>query len=96
MLYLHVTYTVKPGQREAFYKEIVESGFLNEIRANPDNVRYDYFYSCANPDELFLVEGWKSVEAAKKHAEQPYRQVQNAQKEKYTTHTDMKQIFTAD
>ena len=62
MLKLSVNYFAKPGRREEFLRRIVESGILTAIRKEDGCLRYDYYLSCQNEDEILLIEEWESRE----------------------------------
>jgi len=72
MITANVIYTVKPGQREAFYEALVKSGVPQKCREEAGNIRYDYFLATDNPDEVFLLEQWKDQEALTFHTQQEH------------------------
>ena len=72
MLKLSVNYFAKPGRREEFLRRIVESGILTAIRGEDGCLRYDYYLSCHNEDEILLIEEWASREQQHVHMEQEH------------------------
>ena len=58
-LLLLVTYTARPGMREEFVQKVREAGILEAIRKENGCVRYDYFYSEEDENQLLLVENGK-------------------------------------
>ena len=72
MLKLSVNYFAKPGRREEFLRRIVESGILTAIRKEDGCLRYDYYLSCQNEDEILLIEEWESREQKRVHMEQEH------------------------
>ena len=72
MLKLSVNYFAKPGRREEFLRRIVEGGILAAIRAEEGCLRYDYYLSCQNEDEILLREEWDSAEHQRIHMEQEH------------------------
>lgn len=72
MLKLSVNYFAKPGRREEFLRRIVESGILTAIRKEDGCLRYDYYLSCQNEDEILLIEEWESHEQQRVHMEQEH------------------------
>ena len=44
-LRLLVTYTAKPGQRDAFLRAVLQSGVPETVRQEDGCLRYDYFLS---------------------------------------------------
>ena len=72
MLKLSVNYFAKPGRREEFLRRIVEGGILAAIRAEEGCLRYDYYLSCQNEDEILLLEAWDPAELQRMHMEQEH------------------------
>ena len=70
-LMLLVTYTALPGQRDAFLSEVAAAGLLSKIQQEDGCLRYDYFRSVQDADELLLVEVWASEAQQKQHMLQP-------------------------
>lgn len=69
---LHVTYTAKPGKREAFVKAIESEGLADKIRWEDGCLRYDYFYASGDDVTILLVEAWESEEKQQIHMTQPH------------------------
>ena len=67
-----VNYFAKSGRREEFLRRIVESGILTAIREEDGCLRYDYYLSCQNEDEILLIEEWESAEQQRVHMEQEH------------------------
>ena len=72
MLKLSVKYFAKPGRREEVLRRIVEGGILAAIRAEEGCLRYDYYLSCQNEDEILLLEEWDTAEHQRIHMEQEH------------------------
>lgn len=66
-LMLLVTYTARPGQREAFLNEVAAAGLQSKIQQEDGCLRYDYFRSVQDADQLLLVEIWASEGQQKQH-----------------------------
>lgn len=66
-LMLLVTYTALPGQRDAFLSEVAAAGLQSKIQQEDGCLRYDYFRSVQDADELLLVEVWTSEAQQKQH-----------------------------
>ena len=71
-LLLLVAYTARPGMREEFVQKVREAGILEAIRNENGCVRYDYFYSEEDENQLLLVEKWETEECQRVHMEQPH------------------------
>ena len=61
-LTLYVRYLAKPGCRESFLRQLTTEGIIDAIRREDGCLRYDYFLSVQNADEILLVEQWESEE----------------------------------
>lgn len=72
MLKLSVNYFAKPGRREEFLRRVVESGILSAIRAEDGCLRYDYYLSCQDENEILLLEAWESKEKQQVHMTQEH------------------------
>ena len=72
MLKLSVNYIAKPGRREEFLRRVVEEGILTAIRREEGCLRYDYYLSCQNEDEILLLEAWDTEEHQRIHMEQEH------------------------
>ena len=54
-LTLYVRYLAKPGCRENFLRQLTTEGIIDAIRQEDGCLRYDYFLSVQNADEILLV-----------------------------------------
>lgn len=66
-LTLYVRYLAKPGCRETFLRQLTTHGVIDAIRREDGCLRYDYFLSVQNADEILLVEQWESGEKQQVH-----------------------------
>lgn len=69
---LNVTYKCKKGMREKFLETIKAEGLDAASRAEEGNIKYDFYFADADPDELFLFEKWRDEEAVKSHNTEPH------------------------
>ena len=69
---LNVTYKCKSGMREEFLKTIKTEGLDEASRSEAGNIKYDFYFAEADPDELFLFEKWRDEEAVKSHNTEPH------------------------
>lgn len=67
MLTWNVTYHVKPGQRDAFFKAISDLGIRANSLQEAGNVKYDYYFDAQDPDALLLVESWTEPDLQEAH-----------------------------
>ena len=69
---LNVTYKCKAGKREKFLETIKAEGLGAASRAEAGNIKYDFYFAEADPDELFLFEKWRDEESVKSHNAEPH------------------------
>ena len=63
MYTIYVVFTCLPGKRE---------GILDAIRAEDGCIRYDYYFSDSDENELLLIEAWETKRHQQIHIEQPH------------------------
>ena len=67
MMLFQVTYTMLPGQRDAFLQMMRESGILDQIRREEGCLDYRYYLPEEEDGTLLLVERWTGPEAQPAH-----------------------------
>ena len=72
MIVLNVTYRCRPDMRGEFLEAIMAEGIDAACRKEDGNIKYDYYYSADDSDELLLVEKWRDKEALDAHGKQPH------------------------
>lgn len=80
---INIYYTGKNGNAKKFVEEMEQSGIAQKIRAEVGNLKYDYFYSVAEPETVLLVDQWESQEALDIHHATPMMNQIIALREKY-------------
>lgn len=71
-LTLCVRYMTKPGCREAFLRQLVEEGILDAIRQEEGCLRYDYYLSVQQAEEILLLEQWQTEAQQQRHLRAPH------------------------
>ena len=89
MLLIQVTYTMRPGQRDAFVRKIRESGILDAIRGEDGCLGYSYYLPEEEDGTLLLVEKWTDAQAQKAHLETPHMKQMAAFKPEYVADTKL-------
>ena len=89
MLLIQVTYTMRPGQRDAFVRKIRESGILDALRGEEGCLGYSYYLPEEEDGTLLLVEKWTGAPAQKAHLETPHMKQMAAFKPKYVADTKL-------
>ena len=89
MLLIQVTYTMRPGQRDAFVRRIRESGILDAIRGEEGCLGYSYYLPEEEDGTLLLIEKWTGAPAQKAHLETPHMKQMAAFKPEYVADTKL-------
>ena len=90
MYYLNVFYHTKDGKRGEFLDEIKNLGIDEKCRAEEGCVRYDYYFSDGDKNELLLVETWQAEEFQQAHTRTPHTKLLQQLKKKYVESTEIK------
>jgi len=72
MYTIYVKFTCVPGKREEYIKTLKAEGIVDEIRKENGCIKYEYYFSEGNPDEILLIEVWESKNHQEVHIEQPH------------------------
>ena len=92
MYTIYVKFTCLPGKREAFLQKMQETGVLNEIRNEDGCIRYDYYLSAQDPNELLLVEQWETKQHQQIHITLPHMDRMRKFKGDYIADTKLGEI----
>ena len=95
-LTLYVRYTAKDGCREAFVREIVETGILTLIRQEAGCLAYDYYFSAQDENVVLLIERWESAEHQRIHMQQPHMTRLREIRDKYIAATKLGRVRLED
>ena len=87
MYTIYVVFKCLPGKREAFVEKVKKEGILDAVLAEDGCIRYDYYYSDADANELLLVEAWESKQHQQIHITQPHMAQLRGFKDDYITNT---------
>ena len=92
---MNLYYTGVDGNARKFVEEMESSGTADAIRAEEGNLRYDYFFSAADPETVLLIDSWTSQEAIDAHHATPMMQTIAALREKYDLHMSAERYHRA-
>ena len=92
---MNLYYTGVDGNARKFVEEMESSGTAAAIRAEEGNLRYDYFFSAADPETVLLIDSWMSQEAIDAHHVTPMMGTIAALREKYDLHMSAERYFRA-
>ena len=89
MYTIYVQFTCHDGKREAFIKEMKKRGILDAIRAEDGCLRYDYYFSESDKNELLLIEAWETKQHQQIHLTQPHMDTLRSIKDDYVISTKL-------
>ncbi len=92
MYTIYVKFECTPKKREAFINKVKETGVLSAIRAENGCIKYDYYLSEKDPNELLLIEQWETKEHQQIHIEQPHMDRLREFKDDYIINTVLGEI----
>ncbi len=68
---VNLYYTGTDGAARRFAEEMVSSGTVREIRKEPGNLRYEYFFPMEDPETVLLIDSWEDQQAIDAHHASP-------------------------
>ncbi|MBQ8004282.1 MAG: antibiotic biosynthesis monooxygenase [Oscillospiraceae bacterium] len=89
MYSIYVVYKTIPGHRADFIRELNESEVASAVRAEDGCIRYDYYLSEKDENEILLIEAWETKEHQQIHVTQPHIATLKALKEKHVVDTKL-------
>lgn len=92
MYTIYVKFECLPQKREAFIQKMKDTGVLDAIRAEDGCIKYDYYLSEADSNELLLIEQWETKQHQQVHMTQPHMALLREFKGEYITNTVLGEI----
>ena len=72
MYTIYVVFECFQNKREAFIQKVKSEGIVDAVRNENGCIKYDYYYSEKNPNEILLIEAWETKKHQQIHIEQPH------------------------
>ena len=82
-LTVNIYYSGTGGNARKFAEEMLSSGIVDEIRAEEENLKYEYFFPMNDNETLLLIDSWENQDALDKHHASPMMQKIVDLREKY-------------
>ena len=92
MYTIYVRFECLPQKREAFIQKVKETGIYDAILAENGCIKYDYYLSDRDPNELLLIEQWETKECQQIHIGQPHMAQLREFKNDYITNTVLGEV----
>ena len=64
---VNIYYHGKDGNAKKFAEEMIASGIVKNIRCEPGNLRYEYFFPMEDEETVLLIDSWKNQHAIDTH-----------------------------
>ena len=80
----------------AFAEEMISSGTVNLIRAEPGNLRYEYYVLLDDANMVLLIDSWTGQAAIDAHHASPMMAAIAALREKYNLHMTVERFVSAE
>ena len=72
MYTIYVIFKTFDGKREEYIERLQKEGIVDAVRKEDGCIRYDYYFSEKDKNEILLIEAWETQEHQKAHIEQPH------------------------
>ena len=92
MMTIYVKFECLTGKREDFIEKVKKTGILDAIRAEDGCIKYDYYLSEKDANELLLIEKWESKAHQQIHLTQPHMATLREFKDDYISKTVLGEI----
>ena len=86
MITVNIRFKGRDGSAKAFAEEMTASGTVAAIRAEPGNIRYEYYLPMEDPETVLLIDAWTDQAAIDAHHASPMMGQIAALREKYDLH----------
>ena len=92
MYTIYVKFDCHADMREKFIEKVKETGVLDAIRNEDGCIKYDYYLSEKDKNELLLIEQWESKQHQQVHIAQPHMELLRSFKDDYIANTVLGEI----
>ena len=89
MYTIYVVFNCLEGKREEFVRRVKDEGILDSVLSEDGCIRYDYYFSDKDKNELLLIEAWESKAHQQAHIDTPHMALLRTFKDEYITSTTL-------
>ena len=93
---INIYYTGVDGNARKFAEEMMQSGFVDEIRSEDGNLRYEYFFPMNDTETVLLIDSWANQESLDNHHKTQMMQKIIDLREKYNLHMKVERYMASD
>ena len=72
MYTIYVVFKTLDGKREEYINRLYKEGIVDAVRAEDGCIRYDYYFSEKDKNEILLIEAWETKQHQVNHIETPH------------------------
>ena len=72
MYTIYVVFKTLDGKREEYINRLYKEGIVDAVRAEDGCIRYDYYFSEKDKNEILLIEAWETKQHQANHIETPH------------------------
>lgn len=83
---VNIYYKGSGDSARKFAEEMISSGTVADIKAQPGNLRYEYFFPMNDGETVLLIDSWESQSAIDRHHSSPMMKRITELREKYDLH----------
>lgn len=91
---VNIYYRGANGSARKFAEEMESSGTADAIRREEGNLKYEYFFSMADPETVLLIDCWEDQEALDIHHASPMMEKITKLREKYDLHMEVERYVS--
>ena len=92
MYTIYVKFDCLDGKREPFVERMKLEGIVDAIRAEDGCIKYDYYFSEKDNNELLLIEQWETKEHQQIHVTLPHMDKMRKFKADYIANTILGEV----
>ena len=96
MITVNLYYKGQNGSVRAFADEMEKSGIADAIRAEEENLKYQYFQPLDDPETVLLIDSWTDQAAIDTHHASPMMKQLAKLREKYDLHMSVERFVSDD
>ena len=93
---VNLYYKGENGAARKFAEELESSGTAEAIRAEPGNLRYEYFIPMQDPETVLLIDSWADQASIDLHHASPMMETIARLREKYDLHMKVERFISDD
>ena len=91
---INIKYAGKNGSARKFAEEMEMSGTADAVRAEPGNIRYEYYFPMNDPETVLLIDMWENQEAIDAHHASPMMKQLAELRDKYDLHMTVERFVS--